>query len=205
MSNIDVSQGSGKTVSTETISSVEYQRIKIVGGETGSTSVLGITPDGSMKVSVIGTINVSQTNNSSVSGTVGASVIGTVPVTQSGSWSASIMGGPVTIYAPVTSLVSGITSIVTSTSQTSVLATAPGGQRNYITHILVTNAASVGSFVDIMDGPNVIYSGFAAAGGGGFASSFPAPLRQSNTVLSVDMKAGTQASIKTAIVGFTAP
>ena len=74
--NILVTEGSGKTVSTEDIAGAQYQRIKIVGGETGSTSVLGVTSDGAMKVAIY--------------------------------------------YAPNASLVSGVTSIITSTSQTSV-------------------------------------------------------------------------------------
>lgn len=219
-SNINVTEGSGKVVGTEDIGGVQYQKIKLVGGETGSTSVLGVNPDRSISVSVIGVPTVNVTGKSSVSGTVGASVIGTVPVTQSGTfassiqgvasvfqagaWTASVVGGPITLYAPTASYVSGVTSIITSTSQTSVLATAPGAQRNYITQVLVTNAAVTGTFVDLMDGPNVIYSGYAAASGGGFSMSFPVPLRQSNTVTSLDVKVRTQASVIAAISGFTA-
>lgn len=217
--NISVTEGVGKTVSTEDIGGVQYQKIKVVGGETGSTSVLGVNPDRSIFVSVlgrpsisgrvdasiVGTVPVTQAGTfvASVSGTAGASVIGTVPVVQSGTHTVSV-SGIVTPYAPTASFVSGVTSIITSTSQTSVLATAPGAQRNYITQVLVTNAAVTGTFVDLMDGPNVIYSGYAAASGGGFALSFPVPLRQSNSVTSLDVKVRTQASVIAAVSGFTA-
>ena len=52
--NVNVTEGSGKTVGTEDIGGVQYQKIKLVGGETGSTSVLGVNPDKSISVSVIG-------------------------------------------------------------------------------------------------------------------------------------------------------
>ncbi len=164
----------------------------------------------------------SPSGNQSVSGTVGASIIGqlpagnaiiggvaasisgTVAVTQSGAWTTSVVGGPITPYAPSASLVSGVTSIITTTSQTSVLATAPGAQRNYITNILVTNAGLVGTQVNIIDGTNVIYAGYAAASGGGFAATFPAPLKQATLAQSVDVKAVTTTSISAAITGFTA-
>lgn len=204
--SVPITPGSGaSSVAAEIISGLNYQTIKLAGGETGSTSMLSVTPDGALKVSVLGGMV------SSVSGTVGASVIGVVPMVQSGTVISSISGavqasvqGIVNIFAPFASMVSGVTSIVTSTSQTSVLATAPGGQRNYITNITITNGAAVGTFVDVMDGPSVIYSGYAAASGGGFSPSFPTPLRQNNATTSVDIKATTQASIKAAINGFTA-
>jgi hypothetical protein len=167
---VSVTEGSGKNVATETVGSTDFQRIEVVG--LGGASVLGVNPDSSIQVSVLGTV--------------------------------AITGSVLALISPRASLVSGVTSIISSTSQTSVLATAPGGQRNYVTHILVTNAAATGAFVDIMDGPTVVYSGYAAASGGGFSASFVAPLRQANSVQSLDMKASAQASIKAAISGFTA-
>src|ERR1043165_2905071 len=96
--NISVTEGSGKTVASEDIGGFQYQKVKLVGGETGSTSVLGVTPDGAMKVSVLSGFY------SSVSGTIGASVIGTVPVTQAGPL---VIAGSVLAYmAPTASLVS---------------------------------------------------------------------------------------------------
>lgn len=172
MSNIPVTPGSGAIVSTETISGVDYQRIKVIGAETGSTSVMGVNPDRSINVSVVGTVS-------------------------------TTFAGTVTTISPPTSLISGVTSIITSTNQTSVVTTAPSAQRNYITQVLITNGAAAGTFVDIMDGSNVLYSGFAAATGG-FSLSFPTPLKQANTVTSVDVRPRVQASIIAAISGYTA-
>lgn len=141
---------------------------------------------------------------SSISGTAGASVIGTVPVTQSGAWTTSVVGGPVTLYAPTTSLVSGVTSVITGTASVTVLVGAPGGQRNYITHILATNAAATATFVNIFDGGNVVYSGYAAASGGGFSATLPAPLRQSSAQGALCVSTPTQASVVVAVSGYTA-
>lgn len=76
---IPITQGSGaSSVASELIGNDQYQKIKVVGGETGSTSVWGITPDGSAKVSVIGVVNIAgsvasiPTGNQSVSGAVTA-------------------------------------------------------------------------------------------------------------------------------------
>lgn len=114
---IPITQGSGaSSVASELIGANQYQQIKIVGGETGSTSVLGVTPDGAIRVSILGIPSISGTVNigtipgsviafqggtqiTSIVGTValspsifGASIIGTVPVIQSGTVIASIAG-----------------------------------------------------------------------------------------------------------------
>lgn len=99
--NIEVSQGSGKTVSTEEIGSAQYQRIKVVGGQTGSTSVMGVNPDGSINVSVIGALSAAisggsviaiPTGNQSVSGTVNANITGSVIAVVQGSVTAIATG-----------------------------------------------------------------------------------------------------------------
>lgn len=94
--SIPISTGSGAaSVAADAISGLQYQQVKLVGGETGSTSVMGVNPDRSINVSVIGvptvtfagssviavvTGSVVSVGNGSVSGTVGASVIGWVPI-----------------------------------------------------------------------------------------------------------------------------
>lgn len=79
-SNIPISTGSGAaSVATEQIGNFQFQQIKVVGGEPGSTSVMGVNPDRSINVSVIGTITTTATQGASVSGTLGSSVIGWVP------------------------------------------------------------------------------------------------------------------------------
>lgn len=55
--NVPITNGQGQSsVAAEEIGTVKYQQIKVVGGETGSTSVMGVNPDRSINVSVIGTI-----------------------------------------------------------------------------------------------------------------------------------------------------
>lgn len=107
-SNIPITNGQGQSsVAAEEISSLKYQQIKVVGGETGSTSVWGINPDRSAQVSVVGTISAAITGSPSISGTVnigdikqsvfGASVIGAVPVTQITSpWAVTNVGSVIT-------------------------------------------------------------------------------------------------------------
>lgn len=215
--SIPISTGSGvASVAAEAVAGLQYQQVEILGK--GGASTLAINPDGSFLASILGRPSISGSvglvgtpsisgaitivGNASVSGTVGASIIGTVPVTQSGSF---VISGSILAYgAPLASLVSGVTSVITSTSITAVLASAPGGQRNYITNIIATNAAATGTFVNIRFGPNVAYAGFAAASGGGFALSFPTPLAQSSVAAVVDVQTTAQASVVVAISGFTA-
>lgn len=197
---IAVTEGSGKNVATETVGSTDYGLVEIVGR--GGASVVAVNPDGSINASIKGLVNV----YGSVSGTLNVVQSGTVITSVSGIVPVLVTGSVLAIASPTASLISGITSIVTSTSQTSVTATIAGGQRAYITHILVTNgAAGTGAFVDIMSGPTVMTSGFAAAGGGGFSATYPAdaPLRQPHTVTSIDMKASAQASIKVEVAGYS--
>lgn len=82
---IPITNGQGQSsVATEVVGTFHYQQIKVIGGEPGSTSVMGVNPDRSINVSVIGTVQMSGSvvaaGNQSVSGTVGASVIGWVPI-----------------------------------------------------------------------------------------------------------------------------
>lgn len=59
---IPITDGQGQSsVATEQIGTIKYQQIKVVGGETGSTSVLGVNPDRSINVSVVGTVTVTGT------------------------------------------------------------------------------------------------------------------------------------------------
>ncbi len=120
------------------------------------------------------------------------------------------MGGPITLYAIPANYTSGVTSTMTGTAGVSVLAAPGAGLRNYVTHMVVTNAQSsvtgAGTFVNIKDdgSGNVLYSGYAAAGGGGFSITMPAPLRQPTSTFSMSAAAVSQASIVVAMTGYTA-
>ena len=196
MTNIPVTGGSGYNVATETVAGVDYQKIEVIGA--GGSSTLGITPDGSLRVSVIGTI--------------GASIIGAVPVTftqnpqsVSGTVNIGSVIGAVTLYGQPSVLISGSPSVITNTNSVLVLSAPGAGLRNYVTNILVSNNAAVSTAVNIVDRGNVIYAGFAASQGGGYSATFPAPLMQPTSNLGLYAQTPTQASVLVAISGFVAP
>ena len=79
--------------------------------------------------------------------------------------------------APWGDLVSGCTAAMTGTGNVEVIAAQGAGVKLYITHILVTNShATVGTVVEIKNDTTVVYRGYAAALGGGFAVTLPVPL-----------------------------
>lgn len=229
---IAVTEGSGKNVATETVGSTDFQRIEVVGQ--GGASVLSVLADGSIKASVYGNVTATFGGNASVSGTVGASVIGQLPAGTAvigsiatlqgttpwiissvyGNISGSVVGfqggartvsgSVLTVFAPVASLVSGVTSILTTTTQVSVIGTPAGAQRYYITQLTATNAAAVGTFVNFYDGPNIVFAGYAAASGGGFAATFQIPLKLSSLNTALGVATVSQASVVANAVGYTA-
>lgn len=93
---------------------------------------------------------------------------------------ADLVGKLITLpYANPENFVSGVTAAITDTTNTSVIASAGGSLRNYVTHIIVTNShATVSTLVEIRDGATtVLYRGYALAAGGGFSVTLPVPLR----------------------------
>jgi hypothetical protein len=92
-------------------------------------------------------------------------------------------------YANPENFVSGaITSAMTGTTTTSLLAAPASGLRNYITQITVSNAhATVGTDVIIQDGSGgtTLYTIPAAAVYGGATLHFPVPLRQPTTATAI--------------------
>jgi hypothetical protein len=108
-----------------------------------------------------------------------------------------------------TSFVSGaITSAMTGTTSTSLLAAPAGGLRNYVTTIIVSNAhATVGTDVVIQDGSGgtTLLTIPAAAVYGGAAITLPTPLRQPTTATALYCaNVTTGASTKVSAVGYTA-
>lgn len=116
--------------------------------------------------------------------------------------------GIVTPYAASSSLVSGVTAAMTGTTSTSLIAAPAGGLRNYVTHIACTNShATVGTFVLVQDGSGgtTIYEGYAAAVGGGFSFTMPAPLRQPTTATALFVQNVTTGSnVICAATGYSA-
>lgn len=194
---VPITPGTGAaSIASELTNGFYFQQVEIYGG--GGASVMTVNPDGSINSSIVGTVKItgsvqasfSPTGNQSVSGTVGASIIGAVPVT---------------LYTTPSSLVSGVTSVITGTASVLVLAAPTGVQRNYITQVLVTNGSATSTFVDVVDNGQIIYSGYAAASGGGFSASFPAPLKQPTSGLGLFVFSSVQASIVVSASGYTAP
>jgi hypothetical protein len=87
--------------------------------------------------------------------------------------------------------VRGVAKNIITDAVTDLIAAPGAAQYNYITHILVTNQhASVGTLVDIQDETSgtVLYTGYAAPGGGGFTCALPTPLKQGATNKKVQVK-----------------
>lgn len=88
------------------------------------------------------------------------------------------------------------------------LITAPGaGTRIFITSILVTNShATVGTLVTLRDdtdgGTNILYQGYAAAVGGGFAIALVHPI-EANENKKVQVYCGTSgANVYVSVAGY---
>jgi hypothetical protein len=92
-------------------------------------------------------------------------------------------------YANPENFVSGaITTAMTATTTTSLIAAPAAGLRNYITQITVSNShATVGTDIVIQDGSGgaALYTIPAAAVYGGAVLSFPTPLRQPTTATAI--------------------
>lgn len=105
-------------------------------------------------------------------------------------------------------IVSGaITSAMTSTTSTSLLAAPVTGLKNYITQITVSNAhATVGTDVALQDGNGgtTFYTIPAAANYGGAVITFNPPLKQPTAATALYVaNVTTGASTKVSAVGFT--
>ena len=110
-------------------------------------------------------------------------------------------------YANPENFVSGaITTAMTGTTSTSLIASPGGSLRNYITSITVSNAhATVGTDIIIQDGSGgtTLWTIPAAAVYGGGTISFPTPLRQPTTATAIfAQNVTTGASTKVSACGY---
>lgn len=111
-------------------------------------------------------------------------------------------------YSIPESFVSGaITTAMTATTSTSLVAAPAAGLRNYLTTIIVSNAhATVGTDVIIQDGSGgtTLMTIPAAAVYGGAVITLPTPLRQPTTATAIFCaNVTTGASTKVSAVGYT--
>jgi hypothetical protein len=119
-----------------------------------------------------------------------------------------LVGKQITLpYANPENFVSGaITSAMTGTTSTSLIAAPASGLRNYITTIVVSNAhATVGTDIVIQDGSGgtTLMTIPAAAVYGGAVINLPVPLRQPTTATAIYCaNVTTGASTKVSAVGY---
>lgn len=108
-------------------------------------------------------------------------------------------------FAKSANFVSGVTAAaITDTTPTLVLASAGGSLRNYITSIMVTNShPDTGTFVKILSGATVLWEGYAAEAGGGFAPSFPVPLKGAAATAITAQCVTTGANVIVSCAGYT--
>lgn len=99
----------------------------------------------------------------------------------------------------------GPTGGITDTSDDAIQAAGGAGVRHYMTSLTVINAhATVSTEVVIKDGSTVIHRGYAAAGGGGYAITFPTPLRGSAATALNVANITTGAAVHVSASGYSA-
>lgn len=219
---IDVTPGSGATVAAESLGSAQYQQIKVIDGKVGSSSVLSFVNNGTaIPVSIMGTVSVVGTLTANQGGNAGLASAWPVKITN-GSQTATVNAssmlsvsvdnsivvgsviGAITPYAQPNSFVSAVTSVITTTASVVTLQAPSATLRNHITHILATNGGTVGTYINLVDGGQVIYAGYAAGSGGGFSATLPVPLRQPTSGLGLFVGTTATTSVVVAITGYIA-
>jgi hypothetical protein len=169
----------------------------------GTTNLVALAANQSVNLAQVGgtnTVNGGVAGSQSIGGTVATNVAITANPVNLGVQAVSSENAAVTTarqvqlvadlvgklivlpYANPENFVSGaITSAMTGTTSTSLIADPGAGLRNYITQITVSNShATVGTDVVIQDGSGgtTLYTIPAAAAYGGAVLTFPTPLRQ---------------------------
>lgn len=118
--------------------------------------------------------------------------------TASGTFTTTLLPAGATAFTAVSA------ADITGTSSTAVKAAGASGVVHYITAITVSNlAAAVATRVDILDGATVIWSGPAAAAGGGFCITFGIP-KAGTAATAINAQCGTTAAqVRVAIAGYS--
>jgi hypothetical protein len=89
-------------------------------------------------------------------------------------------------YSIPENTLSGVTSAITNTSDTAVIAAQGAGVRIYVTQMVILNTSATATLVNIKDGTTTIYTVNAPATSGQIALTFPVPLRlTANNALNV--------------------
>lgn len=110
------------------------------------------------------------------------------------------------LYSAKGNEVSGATGSITGTAATDVLAAPGASTYNYIEAILVTNGhASVSTYVNIIEETSgtILWTGYAAAAGGGFSVSLKSPIKQGTANKKIQAQCVTIGSdVRVCISGF---
>lgn len=223
--NVAITAGSGTTIAADevtdgTLGSVKVQFVKLMDGTLDGTTKAAVGANG-LKVDPSGvTAPISATAlplptgaataaaQTAVQGTFG-SITGNKTVIYDGSGAAlDYTAASPTYPLPATPVSGAITTAMTGTTSTSLLAAPGSSLHNYITTIVVSNShATVGTDVIIQDGNAgaTLMTIPAAAVYGGAVINLPTPLKQptANAALYC-ANATTGASTKVSAVGFSA-
>lgn len=167
--NIPITDGSGiSSVAAEQIGTVKYQQIKVVGGETGSTSMMSVTPGGAILASIIGTPTVNFSGSGSILAINTGSVIA---VLKSSSILAVPVGSVVTVWQDSSILAVPVGSVISVLKSSSIIAIASGSvitvsQGSVITvwqnsSVIAIGAGSVvalsqGSVITLWQSPSIV-------------------------------------------------
>lgn len=207
--NVTANSGSGGAVfATDDIGSVHYPIGKIAFGAldtatlVSATNPMPVAPAGAAAhdAAVSG-------NPTRIAGRATSATLAAVAAGDTNDLVTDLNGKLVTMpYGVPEVTVSGCTAAIVDTTDTTIIASPGSGIRNYITSVLVTNShATEGVLVELMSADTVLYRGYAAALGGGFALTFPKPLRcAANEAFDVQL-AAADGNVYVSAVGYTAP
>lgn len=104
-------------------------------------------------------------------------------------------------YANPENYLVGTTAAITGTGDTAIVVSQATGVRTYITHLTITNSSSAGTWVNLKDGSTVIYTAYAASGGGGVAATFPVPLK-GTAATQMYITCEATAAVRASVVGY---
>lgn len=229
--NIDVTQGSGKTVATDDVGGAQFQRIKIDGGSGGNSVpvIAGRQADAaSMPVAlssenvavlsnVTGTVmgniahdGVDSGNPVKIGGRARSSEITPVSNNDRSDFLTDLAGKLIILpYANPENFVNGSfptgTNGMTGTTSTSILGAAGGSLRNYITSVIISNShPSTSTDVILQDGSDGTLLGTfpAAAGYGGVAIPLPVPIKGSANTAIFAKNLSAGANVKVTVIGY---
>ena len=194
-----------------------YMKILVTAFTTGPIVVTPVLISGSSVGGgggASGAVNITQVAGASVTAAAGAVAAGTMRTTLASNDPAVVAlqamqaaTGPVLAPSAATPVKGAITTAMTGTTSTSLLAAPGAALYNYITTIVVSNGhASVGTNILIQDGNGgtTMMTIPAAANYGGAVITLPVPLKQTtaNTALYAQNET-TGSSTKVSCVGYT--